>query len=61
MKNHQWVCCPLPSASCCSDGYHCCPYGTHCDSTYHCIRHDPSSSAHLLLNFIASSEKMKKL
>merc|ERR1712046_210477 len=24
-------CCPLPDASCCSDGQHCCPSGTTCE------------------------------
>jgi len=29
----QWICCGLPSATCCQDGYHCCPYGYRCDPT----------------------------
>ncbi|XP_071102589.1 uncharacterized protein [Haliotis cracherodii] len=31
MANHQWGCCPMPQAVCCSDGAHCCPNGTTCD------------------------------
>ncbi|XP_062451519.1 progranulin [Rhea pennata] len=26
-----WLCCPLPQAVCCSDGFHCCPSGYTCD------------------------------
>ena len=26
-----WECCPLPKATCCNDGLHCCPHGTKCD------------------------------
>merc|ERR1711916_130893 len=26
-----WGCCPMPSATCCSDGVHCCPSGYTCD------------------------------
>ncbi|MFH4976708.1 hypothetical protein AB6A40_003417 [Gnathostoma spinigerum] len=26
-------CCLLPDALCCRDNLHCCPYGTHCNST----------------------------
>ncbi|XP_075899999.1 progranulin-like [Nelusetta ayraudi] len=34
-----WFCCPIPSARCCTDGIHCCPYGYDCDLTYtHCVR-----------------------
>ncbi|GBM08595.1 Granulins [Araneus ventricosus] len=29
----QYGCCPYPNAVCCQDRVHCCPYGTHCDST----------------------------
>lgn len=31
-------CCPLPNASCCADGLHCCPQGFTCDSTKGCIK-----------------------
>ncbi|XP_062265778.1 granulin 2 isoform X1 [Platichthys flesus] len=27
----QWSCCPYPLGQCCSDGRHCCPYGSTCD------------------------------
>uniref|UniRef100_T1IV61 Granulins domain-containing protein n=1 Tax=Strigamia maritima TaxID=126957 RepID=T1IV61_STRMM len=27
----SYVCCPLPKATCCSDGLHCCPNGMQCD------------------------------
>ena len=27
----QYGCCPLPSATCCSDNVHCCPQGYTCD------------------------------
>jgi hypothetical protein len=60
LPNHQWVCCPLPYAACCPDGYHCCPYGSRCDpSSSHCYRQD---SATTLLAFLAvkpGPDKMK--
>ncbi|XP_044274676.1 progranulin isoform X2 [Varanus komodoensis] len=31
MADGSWGCCPLPEASCCSDGIHCCPHGMRCD------------------------------
>ncbi|KXJ25541.1 Granulin [Exaiptasia diaphana] len=34
----QTYCCPLPNASCCSDGRHCCPQGFTCDSSKGCIK-----------------------
>jgi len=41
MPNHQWVCCPLPYAACCPDGYHCCPHGYRCDvHSYRCTLGD---------------------
>jgi len=40
MPNHQWVCCPLPYAVCCFDGYHCCPRGSRCTSALQCVRAD---------------------
>jgi hypothetical protein len=41
MPNHQWVCCPLPYAACCPDGFHCCPYGYRCDiHSFRCTRGD---------------------
>jgi len=50
MPNSQWVCCPIPKAVCCADGYHCCPPGSKCDSTStHCTRGD---SAETLLAMI---------
>ncbi|KFM68753.1 Granulin, partial [Stegodyphus mimosarum] len=33
LPSGQYGCCPYPSAMCCSDKIHCCPYGTHCDAT----------------------------
>ncbi|TNN42529.1 Granulin [Liparis tanakae] len=30
--SHQWGCCPLPQAVCCSDGDHCCPVNYQCDA-----------------------------
>ncbi|XP_034425893.1 granulin b isoform X2 [Hippoglossus hippoglossus] len=30
-RTHQWGCCPLPKAVCCSDGDHCCPSGHTCE------------------------------
>jgi KDEL-tailed cysteine endopeptidase len=27
----EWGCCPMPLASCCSDGEHCCPHASVCD------------------------------
>lgn len=47
LPNQQWVCCPFAMATCCHDGYHCCPYGTRCDSTStHCLH---GSGAEILL------------
>ena len=31
LNSGQYGCCPLPDASCCADGVHCCPSGTKCD------------------------------
>lgn len=31
MSNNKYGCCPLPSATCCSDHEHCCPFGFNCD------------------------------
>ncbi|KAK1172894.1 progranulin-like [Acipenser oxyrinchus oxyrinchus] len=28
-----WACCPYPLATCCQDGYHCCPFNYSCDRT----------------------------
>jgi len=42
MPNHQWICCPLPYAACCPDGFHCCPHGYRCDvHSYRCTLGDP--------------------
>ena len=30
LRSGQWGCCPLPDATCCSDGEHCCPSGFKC-------------------------------
>lgn len=30
LRSGQWGCCPLPDATCCSDGEHCCPSGYRC-------------------------------
>ncbi|XP_048579549.1 progranulin-like isoform X2 [Nematostella vectensis] len=34
----QQHCCPLPNASCCSDGLHCCPQGFICDDQKGCVK-----------------------
>ncbi|XP_074512001.1 granulin a [Sebastes fasciatus] len=36
-QSQTWGCCPIPKASCCRDGIHCCPFGYICDASY-CIR-----------------------
>ena len=30
LSSHEYGCCPLPKAVCCSDHKHCCPKGTTC-------------------------------
>ncbi len=37
LESHYWGCCPFPSATCCSDGQHCCPMGYTCKLPY-CIK-----------------------
>ena len=32
LSSGQWGCCPLPKATCCSDGVHCCPNGYSCNA-----------------------------
>ncbi|XP_041102155.1 progranulin-like [Polyodon spathula] len=32
-KSGTWACCPYPLATCCKDGYHCCPHNYTCDRT----------------------------
>lgn len=39
----DWMCCPFPSASCCSDGKHCCPEGTICTEGSQVCRVTPES------------------
>lgn len=63
MPNHQWVCCPLPNAACCPDGYHCCPYGSRCDPTStRCYRGngEEDSSTLFFLQSILSARKNNK-
>lgn len=63
MPNHQWVCCPLPQAACCPDGYHCCPYGSRCDATStRCYRGngEEDSSTLFFLHSILSARKTNK-
>uniref|UniRef100_A0A7M5V9F9 Granulins domain-containing protein n=2 Tax=Clytia hemisphaerica TaxID=252671 RepID=A0A7M5V9F9_9CNID len=31
LSSGEYGCCPLPKATCCSDGVHCCPNGYSCD------------------------------
>ncbi|XP_012942579.1 fibrillin-3 isoform X2 [Aplysia californica] len=39
LASGQYGCCPLPSATCCSDHLHCCPNGYKCDVAHgKCIR-----------------------
>lgn len=39
LSTGQYGCCPYPSATCCADRIHCCPYGSTCDATsQHCLR-----------------------
>jgi hypothetical protein len=58
MPNHQWVCCPLPFAVCCADGFHCCPSGSRCDpSSTRCTREDSAST---LLSFLAIGNQRVK-
>uniref|UniRef100_A0A672YVM1 Granulin a n=1 Tax=Sphaeramia orbicularis TaxID=375764 RepID=A0A672YVM1_9TELE len=39
--SHQWGCCPLPHAVCCSDGSHCCPPSYKCnEDRTSCIKAD---------------------
>uniref|UniRef100_A0A7M5U4A6 Granulins domain-containing protein n=2 Tax=Clytia hemisphaerica TaxID=252671 RepID=A0A7M5U4A6_9CNID len=38
LSSGQWGCCPLPKATCCSDGVHCCPNGYTCGSGGYCTK-----------------------
>ncbi|XP_053555959.1 progranulin [Bombina bombina] len=43
MPDQTWGCCPMPQATCCSDGLHCCPHNTLCDMQHgRCISADGS-------------------
>ncbi|TGZ62841.1 hypothetical protein CRM22_007209 [Opisthorchis felineus] len=37
---HGYGCCPMDSATCCSDHVHCCPHGTACTAYGLCVRGD---------------------
>ena len=39
LESGMYGCCPLPDATCCSDGKHCCPEGYKCElSTQTCTK-----------------------
>ncbi|CAH8867229.1 unnamed protein product [Trichobilharzia szidati] len=39
LSQGEYACCPTRNATCCSDGIHCCPFGTKCDyKTSSCVK-----------------------
>jgi hypothetical protein len=65
MRPSVYGCCPYESATCCSDGEHCCPHGYNCDISRMICKKSKHDNNILLFLFneeeIIITEKLLKL